>query len=90
MGKYKTPTPKELIEPILQILSDRNVWKKEDILSELADRINLTEAEIQSEQFPRGRTVLEHYCAQALITLRDREGIVIHRTDCGRGYWQLK
>ncbi len=90
MGKYKTPTPQELIDPILQILSDRNVWKKEDIFLELKKRINLTEAEIENEQFPRGRTVLEHYCAEALRNLRDIEKRVIHRTELGRGYWQLK
>ena len=90
MGKFKTPTPKELKEPILHILSDGNVWKKEDIVAELADRINLTDAEIKSETFPRGRTVLEHYCAQALRSLRDKEGLIIHRTDLGRGYWQKK
>lgn len=87
MGKFKTPTPKELKEPILNILSDGNVWKKEDIVAKLANRINLTDAEIKSETFPRGGTVLEHYCAQALISLRDQECLVMHRS---RGYWQKK
>ena len=78
MGKYKTPTPNELKEPILQILSDGKVWKKSEIVAELSNHINLTPTEIESEEFPSGGTVLENYCSLALQSLRDKEDLVIH------------
>lgn len=81
MRNYKTPTPSNLREPILQFLDDGKVWQWNDIVESVASYFDLTEADRAGDLFPNGDDRLNRYCANMLKQLTDKGDIV--RIDYG-------
>ena len=76
MRNYKTPTPSELVTPILEILDDGTVWQWSDIVETVASCVGLTEADRAGDLFPSGYDRLKRYCTKVLKQLT-KEGSVI-------------
>ena len=69
----RTPTAKELREPILKILADGQTWQFMRIVEEIAGHFNLTADDRDRERFPNGDDRLPRSCANALRWLRDKD-----------------
>lgn len=86
VGAMRTPKPSELKDPVLEILADGKTWRFMELVDELANRLNLTKADRERERFPKGGDRLQHYCANALAMLRDKDRLV---ENPARGSWKI-
>lgn len=84
MRNYKTPTPSELVKPILEILDDGKVWQWNDIVKAVASNFGLTESDRAEDLFPSGYDRLRRYCTKVLKELTEKELIV----KIDRGFYQ--
>ena len=96
VGKFETvmplPNNNELRRPILQLLSDGNLWRKSQLIKPLAEKLGLNEAEINAE-YPSGNGnifadkiswVLSYHALTGLL-LRPKRGFY-QITDLGKQY----
>ncbi|MDO4658370.1 winged helix-turn-helix domain-containing protein [Kingella sp. (in: b-proteobacteria)] len=96
VGKFETVMPllnnNELRRPILQLLSDGNLWRKSQLIKPLAEKLGLNEAEINAE-YPSGNGnifadkiswVLSYHALTGLL-LRPKRGFY-QITDLGKQY----
>ena len=86
------PNNNELRRPILQLLSDGNLWRKSQLIKPLAEKLGLNEAEINAE-YPSGNGnifadkiswVLSYHALTGLL-LRPKRGFY-QITDLGKQY----
>ena len=70
MPNYNTPTPKQLREPIISILSTHTELRWSEIVNEIKRMFCMTYQDMIEDEYPSGYDRLPTYCTKALAQLK--------------------